>query len=179
MSSPELHLFGALAADLSKREARARASLPPTEYILGLGRYALELGPHVGVFARGTLDRGSGALNGLVVDFVDRSPETGRDNTTGKAIYRQYGEFVTVTDASENELSVNGLVRTVAGATLVRGEARFPGGALRVAADELDLLADFVYGDSDHPTAMHSFHFVMGAPGRAYKGIEVTPIPEA
>ncbi len=175
MISPELHMFTALAADLTKREARARASLPSSEQVLGLGRFVLELGPHVGVFARGTSDRSSGHPNGLVIDFVNRNPINGHANTVGKTTYRPHEGLVTVTDSDAGLLSVNGLILALDGVFISRRLPVSPNRPFRVADDELDYIADFIYGDPDHPTAMHSSHIVR-QPGRPVEGLEIVPI---
>lgn len=175
MTSPDLHMFTALAADLSKREARARAALPASETVLGLGRFVVELGEYVGAFARGTNDRSSGAPNGLVVSFINRDPTTGRTNTIGKTTYRPRDGLVTVTDPSENMFSVGGLILALNGVLIRRRLPEAPGKLFRVAEDELDYLADFVYGDPDHPTAMHAYHRV-GQPGHADEDMAVSQV---
>jgi hypothetical protein len=175
MSIAELRKFNALAADLSAHEERVRASILPTERIIGVGRYVMELGPHVGVFARAMHNPKPGAPDGIVIDFVAGDQNTARATVAGKATYWPYEGLVTVRDTPESVLLVVGLVRELTGIVIDRGMPDYPGRSCRVSEEELYFVTDFVAGSAEHPTAMHSFHFE-GQPGMPVEGIVVTAI---
>jgi hypothetical protein len=174
MIEQNIEAFEAFAADLSQREAKVRAALPPRsrEQVLGVGRLVAMLDFGVGVFVRGSILTPLSPVSPrthVVMDFVvgnSTVPEA-------KATYYSYPDRVTVNHRPEDmrgQLSVVSLAKVLTGVDLLREVRDELTRSSLASQDELDFVKEFT---DDPGNSWATFHFT-GRPGHTATGIEVT-----